>query len=64
MWPDGRYYEIQPDDVGKPFIRWLGRVWMASNFIGRIMPCDVGKRVFLRSDHLVVESKEQLERRD
>lgn len=62
-------YEITAGDVGKATIQAFGRVWQTVNFIGRILPGDVGKRVRkVRdnanvSDFLTVESDEQRDRR-
>ncbi len=54
-----QYYEIRHDDVGRRHIRAFGRVWPVTNFIGVILPRDVGKRVYLRGDVLQVENDEQ-----
>ena len=46
--------------------RWFiafGRVWMALDFIGRILPGDVGKRVYQVGGILQVENDEQRARR-
>lgn len=53
------YVEITENHVGKPFFRAFGYTWMTQAFIGRILPCDVGKRVFLRDGELQVESVAQ-----
>lgn len=55
----GRFYELTAEDVGKPTIRAFGQVWMAVDFIGRILPGDVGKRVFMREGILQVENDAQ-----
>lgn len=53
------YREITADDVGKPTFRAFASVWPVRDFIGRIMPHDVGKRVYLVSGILSVENDEQ-----
>lgn len=55
----GAFYEIRPQDVGRPTIHFHGRAWPVSNFIGRILPSDIGKRVYRRGDILQVENDEQ-----
>jgi hypothetical protein len=57
------YYTIQADDVGRSLIQAFGRTWCISGFIGRVLPGDVGKRVYLSEDVLQVESDEQRDRR-
>jgi hypothetical protein len=57
------YYTIAADDVGKSTINPFGRVHRVTDFIGRIMPQDVGKRVYERDNVLQVENDEQLARR-
>ena len=54
-----RYYELQQADVGKPFIHAFGRLWTVTDFLGRVFPSDVGKRVYLRSGILQVENAVQ-----
>lgn len=58
-----RYYTITSRDIGKPTIRAFGRTWSVSDFIGRILSIDVGKRVYERGGILQVENQEQLEAR-
>ena len=53
--------EITKYDVGKMVFNAIGRSWLTVNFIGRILPQDVGKRVYLVGDILQVENKEQFE---
>jgi hypothetical protein len=57
------YYEIQPGDVGQSVIRSFGYAWSVTGFIGRILPMDVGKRVYMRNRVLQVESNEQFQTR-
>lgn len=45
-----RFVTIAPDQIGKPFFKAFDRLWLASSFIGRVMPGDVGKRVYLAGD--------------
>lgn len=56
-------YTISRFDIGRPTIRAFGKVWLTQNFIGRILPRDVGKKVYLRGDILQVENDEQFNRR-
>ena len=67
---EGRFYTITKQDVEKPLIQAFGEKWLVSNFMGRILPIDVGKRVYKvpvndpRSPPILqVESDEQLKRR-
>lgn len=53
------FYEITPSDVSRPTIRAFGKTWLVVNFIGRILPGDVGKRVYQFRDILQVENDEQ-----
>jgi hypothetical protein len=61
--------EILPSWVGKRFLRLFGLSWMVSNFMGRILESDVGKRIYLKTnypfagDFLQVESDEQFKAR-
>lgn len=57
------YYEIKESDVGKATIKAFGKSWSVSDFMGRILPKDVGKRVYQRGDILQVENDEQRGRR-
>jgi hypothetical protein len=45
--------------VSNPFFHAFGNVWSTSDFIGRILLSDVGKRVYLVKGILQVESDEQ-----
>jgi len=60
-----KFYTLQESDVGKATIRAFGRVWSVANFIGRILPGDVGKRVFHNAtvDIVQVENDEQRAKR-
>jgi len=40
------FREIRQADVGKPVFYGFGRRWFCCEFIGRILPGDVGKRVY------------------
>lgn len=58
------YYVIKRTDVGQPTIHFLGNTWLVENFIGQILPGDVGKRVYIVSpDVLQVENDEQFRTR-
>lgn len=56
-------YEITKRDVGRAHLKVGGRVYAVSDFMGRILPCDVGKRLFLVSGVVQVENDEQFNRR-
>jgi hypothetical protein len=43
------FYELKKTDVGKALINAFGRKWPVSDFIGRVLPTDVGKRVYKAS---------------
>lgn len=58
-----QFYEISAPDVGHATIRFQGQVWQVSNFMGRILKQDIGKRIFRRGDILQVENDEQRDRR-
>lgn len=55
--------EILPSDVGRPFFTLAGRNWPVVDFMGQILPNDVGKRVYLVGDILQVENNEQRDAR-
>lgn len=57
------FYELQASDVGRYQIKAFGRSWLTSGFIGRVLPGDVGKRVYLRGDILQVENDAQRDKR-
>lgn len=57
------YREILETDVGNYTFNAFGHVWLVSDFIGHIMPHDVGKRVYKVGDILQVENDEQRARR-
>lgn len=58
------YYTLAPDDVGRSTLHAYGRTWMVSSFMGRVLPGDVGKRVYLVGDVLQVENDEQRSARE
>jgi hypothetical protein len=59
-----RFYELQASDVGKSPLRAFGRDWSVATFLGRVLPTDVGKRVYqVAADVLQVESDDQRARR-
>ena len=58
-----KFKTIEAYDVGASYIRAFGRSWPAQYFIGRILPQDVGKRVYLVGDILQVENNEQRDAR-
>lgn len=54
------YREITADDVGRYLFEAFDKKWLTTSFIGRIMPGDVGKRVYRVADDMVqVENDEQ-----
>jgi hypothetical protein len=53
------YYTLKATDVNRANISCFGKIWQTSSFIGRVLPGDVGKRVYLRGDILQVENDEQ-----
>ena len=55
----GRFYEVTGRDIGKATLRAFGRTWLYADFMGRPLPQDVGKRVYLRGDILQVENDAQ-----
>ena len=55
------YYVITPADVGKATLHAFGRTWPVVDFMGRILPRDVGKRVTMRRDNADVSSFPQVE---
>lgn len=63
---DEKFYTLKRHDVGQPWIRCFGKTWLVSGFIGQVLTCDVGKRVFKRGEILQVENDEQrnVRRRD
>lgn len=63
------FYEITAADVGRVRIRAFGKDWSVVDFLGRIYPQDVGKRVYRTlnnaGDHYIlqVENHDQRARR-
>ncbi len=65
------YYTITHGDIGKPAITAFGHAWTVTDWIGRILPGDVGKRVYRVSNDddlgqsyiLQVENNEQRDAR-
>ena len=55
------YRTIAESDIGTSTIEAFGRKWPVDEFIGQILPLDVGKRIYLRGDILQVENREQME---
>lgn len=55
---------ITEKDVNKPFYRFGKLTFNVSSFIGRILPMDVGKRVYLVGDTLQVENDKQRKKRE
>lgn len=67
--PSRPFIEITAANVGKHLLTAFGRQWLVSEFMGRVLPGDVGKRVYLFGDtrdmgaYLQVENDEQRARR-
>lgn len=57
------YHTISTEDVGQPWLKIFGQLWIVSEFMGRILPGDVGKRIYLVGRILQVENDEQRDRR-
>jgi hypothetical protein len=57
------YREIVKADIGETIFTAFGGAWPCSGFIGRILPQDVGKRVYLVGRILQVENNEQRDKR-
>ena len=61
------FYTITQQDVGRSFLLVFGRTWMVQDFLGRVMPRDVGKRVYEVTTSglsiLAVENDEQMKTR-
>jgi hypothetical protein len=53
------FYTLKEHDVGKCTIHAFGKAWAVVNFIGRIYPDDVGKRVYEVNGILQVENDAQ-----
>ena len=58
-----QYYTLGTGDIGQPRIRAFGQTWPVSDFLGRVLAQDVGKRVYLSGRILQVENNEQRDRR-
>ena len=57
------HYTLTKEDVGCPWLKIFSSVWLVTNFMGRVLPGDVGKRVYLRGGVLQVENDEQRDKR-
>jgi hypothetical protein len=53
------FYTLKNIDVGRPTIRYAGRTYRVVGFIGRVLPSDVGKRVYFDGDVPQVENEDQ-----
>ena len=58
-----KFIELSKEHIGQPWLKAFGNIWLVSDFIGRILPQDVGKRVYLIGGILQVENDEQRTRR-
>lgn len=52
-------FTIGEEHVGAVRVKVGGRTFMTVNFMGRILPGDIGKRVYLNGDILQVENDGQ-----
>ena len=52
-------HEIQPEDVGKDVLQLDGHPVRVCDFIGQILPRDVGKRIYRVGGIYQVENDEQ-----
>ena len=59
-----KFVTIRQADVEHRLFKAFGRLWPTSDFIGRVLPGDVGKRVYLVGHILQVENEEQRARRE
>ena len=59
-----QFVTIGQADVERRLFKAFGRLWPTSDFIGRVLPGDVGKRVYLVGQILQVENEEQRTRRE
>lgn len=57
------YVEILQSDIDRETFWAFGHWWLVEEFIGRILPGDVGKRVYRVGDGVQVENDEQRARR-
>lgn len=57
------FFTLTHDHVGKPAISAWGRSWLVTDFMGRVLPLDVGKRVYNVGGVLQVENDEQFDKR-
>lgn len=53
------WYEIQPEDVGRRYLRVFGRRWDLADVMGPVQHGDVYKRLYRIGDILQVESNDQ-----
>ena len=58
------YRTLTQEDVGRYALPMFGCVWPVVNFMGRILPQDVGKRIVLVGGIIQVESDEQRKKRE
>lgn len=58
-------YTIQSQDVGRSLLKRDNRSIYVASAIGRILPCDIGKRVYLdtTTGHVSVENSAQRDAR-
>jgi hypothetical protein len=54
---------LQEQDIGQSSIKVNGRHWYIASAIGRVLPDDVGKRVFVNNSVISVENDQQRDKR-
>lgn len=58
------FITLKYEHIAKPWIHAFGKTWIVCDFIGHIMPQDIGKRVYLVDGILQVENDEQKNKRE
>lgn len=58
-----KFHTLTSEDVGKSCIGFLGRTWQLEDFFGKVLPQDIGKRVYLNNGILQVENADQRDSR-
>lgn len=61
-WNRAEYYTITANDIGKTSF-WFHGFQRFTDVIGRVLPQDIGKRIYERNGVMQVENQEQFEKR-